>query len=132
MEHFTEIENKKIPFDNCMGIYISNPRNNKYFIFGSYNNSIKVDYYKLIPSLISDYFQGYYTKVPFKTILSLMSLLYFVIKPKKKISEKITVFKTIKYISLSLFILRSIKDDLIKYQIWKNNQITPEVKIRVN
>lgn len=132
MQAFTEIEEKNNPFHNLLGIYFSNAKNNKYLIFSTKQKLVNLDYPKLIPSLISDYLQGNYTKIPYKTIISLMSLLYFIIKPKKKLSEKLPIFKSVKLLSIVLFVLKSAQYDLLKYQIWKNSQAIQEKKIRVN
>lgn len=132
MEAFTEIKTINNPFNNLFGLYFCNAKNNKYLILTKNQSTININYQKLIPSLINDYLQGNYTRVPYKTIISSLSLLYFIIKPKKKLSEKLPIVKSIKLLSIILLLLKSIQNDLIRYQIWKNAQTIPGKKIRVN
>ncbi len=129
MEYFTE-QNNYDKFSNVYGLYVNNPQRTGCLIYmGNKKDETKTDwnedisyYLNLMSSLVSDYIKGNYQNIPVKTILCLISTLYAFMAPKKSVIDKIPGVRLYKKLGLLTMVIRSFKNDLINYEIWRNNQ----------
>lgn len=135
MELFEELNQKNAKFDNVSGVFINNPNRMSYLLFhGSNKNENGEDLnpdltytIDLIFSLIHDYSVGNYKKIPFKTIAYLSSAIIYFVYPKQTFLDNVPGVKLIKKIGLLQLVIKSFRNDLIKYEDWRNNQEILEV-----
>lgn len=126
MEYFDELHKPK--FNNFANLFINNPNKTSYLLLlgnDELKNSNDADlshYGDLLVSLISDWSKGIYRKIPLKTMAIIISSLFYVVKPKRTFVDKVPGVKLLKQIGLITMIIRSFKQDLIRYERWKESQ----------
>lgn len=126
MEYFDELHKPK--FNNFATLFINNPNKTSYLLLlgnDELKNSNDADlshYGDLLVSLISDWSKGIYRKIPLKTMAFIIYSLYYVVNPKRTFVDKVPGVKLLKQIGLITMIIRSFKQDLIRYERWKESQ----------
>ncbi|QVK17108.1 hypothetical protein KHQ81_09425 [Mycoplasmatota bacterium] len=128
MEYFDELKKVDQNFDNVLGLYFNNPNQKSYLIclanqkYNGLNEKEEISYYlDIIVSLISDYKNGIYKKIPVRTILYLISTLSYFVYPRRSFIDQVPGVQIVKKIGLIKFLIHSVRKDLIKYAIWKSN-----------
>jgi uncharacterized membrane protein YkvA (DUF1232 family) len=76
----------------------------------------------LFVSLVKDYYQGNYRKVPYKTISAVTVGLLYILNPIDLIPDFIPVIGYIDDALIIAFCLKMVEKDLKKYQAWKLEQ----------
>lgn len=123
MVKIEEVKNKD--YDNTYGICISQPKKNTYILYvgnKKQHTNDDINWLNLMSSLVLDYKNGRYKRIPVKTILYTVPTIYYFIKPKRKLHEKIPIVKHIKPVFFLTKSIKSFREDLLKYKSWKDSQ----------
>lgn len=76
----------------------------------------------LFISLIKDYYQGNYRKIPYKSISSIVIGLVYILNPIDIIPDFIPVIGYVDDALVIAFCLKMVEKDLLEYQAWKEQQ----------
>lgn len=77
------------------------------------------DDFKLLFSLISDYYHGRYREVPWYVITAIGAAMLYVLSPMDLIMDFIPGAGYIDDAAVFFFCIKQIKDELEKYKLWK-------------
>ena len=81
---------------------------------------------KLLCDIVYDYVKGYYTKVPYRTIIAIAAALLYFFSPIDVIPDFLAVFYGVGYlddVAVILYTIKALHDDL---QDYKEYRTTPE------
>ncbi len=126
MEYFDELH--KLKFNNFATLCINHPNKASCLLLlgnDQIENSDEKElshYGELLVSLINDWSKGIYRKIPIKTIMIIITSLYYIVNPKETFLDKVPGVKLFKRIGVITMIIKSFKQDLIRYELWKNSQ----------
>ena len=81
----------------------------------------------LFISLVKDYSQGNYRKVPYKSIAAVVAGLVYILNPIDIIPDFIPVIGYIDDAIIIAFCLKMVEKDLQTYQVWKESQTATDV-----
>jgi len=76
----------------------------------------------LFISLIKDYYQGNYRKIPYKSISSIVIGLVYILNPIDIIPDFIPLIGYVDDALVIAFCLKMVEKDLLEYQAWKEQQ----------
>lgn len=74
---------------------------------------------KAVGSMVTDYVKGRYREVPYKTIVSLVAALIYVISPVDAIPDNIPGVGYIDDAAVVNYVVNSVEEDIRKYRSWK-------------
>lgn len=77
--------------------------------------------FKLLFSMLKDYYNGTYKEVPWNVIASIGGVLLYVLTPIDFIPDFIPMVGYLDDATVFAFCLKFIKKDIDKYRIWKDN-----------
>lgn len=111
-DNFKEKDFKKIldEGEKLKDKFKENSKLNKYF-----------EEFKLLFSLIKDYFNGNYREVPWNIIASVGGALLYVLSPIDLIPDFIPVIGYVDDVAVLAVCLNFVEKDLEKYKVWKEN-----------
>jgi|GEM_PF-829514 len=84
----------------------------------------------LFISLIKDYYQGNYRKIPYKSISSIVIGLVYILNPIDIIPDFIPVIGYVDDALVIAFCLKMVEKDLLEYQAWKEQQGDSDLKAK--
>lgn len=79
------------------------------------------DDFKLLFSLISDYYHGRYREVPWYVITAVGAAMLYILSPIDLIVDFIPMAGYIDDAAVFFFCIKQVKDELEKYKLWKTN-----------
>ncbi|RMA93078.1 YkvA family protein [Hydrogenothermus marinus] len=82
-----------------------------------------IDDVKLLFSLIKDYFNGSYRKIPWFSIAAIIAALFYVLNPIDVIPDFIPVIGYLDDLAVMAVCLNFVEQDLHKYKKWKINNM---------
>ena len=80
------------------------------------------DQMELAIAMVKDFVSGKYTKVPWQSLLLIIGSFIYFLNPLDMIPDIVPLTGLLDDASVLVYVLKSIKDDLDEYQLWKHKK----------